>query len=58
MIRRRDMGSLYGLMGEATRGNGRMESKMEGEFLKTRKESRKLEFGVMAKRLDGSIDFY
>jgi hypothetical protein len=45
-------------MEEAIKGSGRMESKMEEEFSKTRKDYKKLEYGVMVKKLDGLSDFY
>jgi hypothetical protein len=50
MIKNRAMESLYGLMGGVTKDNGKMESKMGGEFLKTRMGYRRSEYGVMVEK--------
>lgn len=44
------MVNLLGLMVDVIRVNGKMESKMEKEFIVTSKELRDLEFGRMERR--------
>ncbi len=56
MVKNRGMGNLFGLKGEYIEGNGKMVSRMEEEFLFQKKGSKRQEFGVWVKRLDGFND--
>ena len=56
MERSRDLDSLFGLMEGFIEDSGEVENKMVEEFLSPRREWRGPAFGVMVKRLDGSID--
>ena len=57
MKRNKDMASLFGRMGDATRGSGRMASKMERVSIATKREWRGLEYGLTEKRLNGLIEY-
>lgn len=50
MIRNKDLGSLVGLMEDATKDNGKMENKMEKEPIKINKELKRTGYGLMGKK--------
>lgn len=56
MIKNKDMDSSYGLMVDVIKAFGRMESKMEEEFIKISKTLRDKEFGQMERSLNGLLD--
>lgn len=53
MIRRKAMGNSFGLMAGNTRGIGRMENKMVGEFIRDLIVVSRKENGLMGNCLDG-----
>lgn len=56
MRRKKDTESSHGPMEDATKVNGKMENKTARVFTGTRKESKGLEFGQTARKLNGLID--
>jgi hypothetical protein len=56
MKRNKDMVNSLGLMEDAIRANGGMESRMERGSIVTKKVFRDLESGQMERKLNGQID--
>ena len=57
-IKSKDMDSSHGKMVEYTVANGRTESRKEEVSSSVKMESKKQEYGVMAKKLDGFNEYF